>query len=79
MMVVGTNERRVWVQPAGGSELLGIGAAPAGRLIVPTRSGAGEHPWDEAHRVVRGPEVFEFADEPVYAEPDLCRCSPTSS
>ena len=76
MMVVGTNERRVWVQPAGGSELLGIGAAPAGRLIVPTRSGAGEHPWDEAHRVVRGPEVFEFADEPVYAEPDLVQVFP---
>lgn len=71
MSVVGVSERRVWVQAANGSEVLGAAGVASGRFVAPPRPGAGEHPWDEAHRLLRDPVLFEFADGPVYAEPDL--------
>ena len=71
MSVVGTSERRIWVQPANGPELLGPANSEAGRLVVPAWGGPREHPWDEAHRLLSNPVLFEFADGPVYAEPDF--------
>jgi hypothetical protein len=71
MSVVGSSERRVWVQAAAGSELLGDGSVAPGRFLAPSRIRTGEHPWDEAHRLLNDPVLFEFADGPVYAEPDL--------
>ena len=56
---------------ATGSELFGVGRVAPGRSLAPPRIRTGEHPWDEAHRLLRDPVLFEFADGPVYAEPDL--------
>jgi len=72
MSVVGTSDRRVWVQAATGPELPGDAGDAPGRLVSAPQPVPGEHPWDEAHRLIRDPVAFEFdTDTPVYAEPDL--------
>lgn len=74
MGVVGTGSRRILVQVPADVGLESL--EPAGtvnHLVTPTVVGPAEHPWDEAHRVVRDPAAMglESVAGPVYAEPDL--------
>lgn len=73
MAVIGSSARRIWVELPAAGALESAGPAPAAGRLVGAPGGPSEHPWDEAHRVVRAPAVvgLESAAGPVYAEPDL--------
>jgi hypothetical protein len=74
MSVVGTNDRRVWIETAEGPE--SVGACRAGILVALSRPGHSEHPWDEAHRALRERSDADTESLAVYAEPDLLQAFP---
>lgn len=72
MSIVGSSERRVWVDTALGLESPGTGEPAPGRVVAVPHTLPSEHPWDQAHRVIREPSrVALDAVPPPYAEPDL--------
>src|SRR4051794_22539649 len=76
MAIIGSGAVRIWAQlPAVGLESAG-GSMTLGRVV--TLRGAAEHPWDQAHRLLREPAVLglEAAEGPVYAEPDFIQAFP---
>jgi hypothetical protein len=81
MATLGTGSRRVLIQlPAGGLESIappaGGDQAPPG-WVAATPGGRRQHPWDEAHAVVRQPPGgLESVAAGAYAEPDFVQSFP---
>src|SRR5262245_16316645 len=75
-----TSSRKILVRVSAEAGLESVRAAPGAAewVAAAPRPVRGEHPWDEAHRVVRDPGAagLESLTTEAYAEPDLVQRFP---